>query len=104
MSLIPALLDPRWWALRKRFSDEYGGAYSEVNNAGYVVAIVSRGEQLLYEDVLGAVKVPISLHDKCIDARALKLEVSAARGKLILIRIELYFKNYQGYSVQVVQS
>lgn len=104
MKLFPTSLDPRWWSLKKRFASKYGGPFSEINNEGYVIAIVSRGEQLLYEDLSGIVKVSISLHDRCIDARTLGLEVSAFRRKLVLNRLELYFKKYQGYSVRVIES
>lgn len=40
------LFNPRWWMLKKRFSIGHPGPFAEVNTNGYVIAIVSRGEQV----------------------------------------------------------
>jgi hypothetical protein len=97
------LIDPRWWCLKKKFILKFSGEFSEINNEnGYVIAIVTRGEQLLYEDVIGAVTLNISLSG-CWVQKPLEYELcSAERIALILNRVESYFENYQGISVQAI--
>lgn len=102
MYLIPSFLDPRWWELRKRFSVEYGGPFSEVNRKGYVIAIINRGETLLYEDLQGLVHIPISIQAKSIDIKIVSDRLTKTRLDMVLGRVESYFLNIQGYTPRVL--
>lgn len=99
---ILTLFNPRWWMLKKRFSIDHQGPFVEVNENGYLIAIVSRGEELLYEDIVGVYKLQISLQGRWVHEMSKNSICSEARRSLILKRVKNYFEKYQGFKIRVI--
>ena len=99
--MLDNLLGLRWWALKRKFNAKYQGPFSEINSDGYFIAIVSLGEQFLYEDLIGEVLCPLFLNSKRIDIRP--MNVVGERRLLILQRISDYFEKYQGYKIEFIE-
>lgn len=101
ISKFLSVIDPRWWQLKKRFCKNFSGPLAEVNSNGYVIAVISRGEQLLYEDVLGQVKFEMSFSENDIDASVLDKLESKRRRKIVLNRVLRYFKVIRQMDIKV---
>lgn len=99
--MLDNLLGLRYWALKRKFNSKYHGPFSELNSDGYFIAIISRGEQLLYEDLIGEVRCSLFLNSKSIDIR--HMSVDGNRKLLILKRISAYFESYQGYKIELIE-
>lgn len=103
------MLNPRWHLIKAEVARHHAGPYVEENVLGYSIAIIYRGEQLLYTDSNGALIVEISVPGKWVDAASIRKwneiqRVSAVQRKMILNRIEEYFKNTQKLSIDVINA
>ena len=63
---------------------------------------MSRGEQLFYEDIVGASKLQISLQGRWVHDISKDSICSESRRSLILKRVQNYFEKYQGFKVRII--
>lgn len=115
-SKIPAMigkllriLNPRWHFLKKEVARQHIGPYVEKNEAGYTIAIICRGEQLLYSDENGNLVLEISIPRRWVDASSINKwdevsKVSKQQRMVVIGRIKRYFEDRQGFSVEIINS
>lgn len=107
ISRLLRIFFPRWYILKEEVARQHTGPYAERNSAGYTVAIICRGEQLLYTDENGALVLEISIPGKWVDAASIKKwdevgNVSEDQRSMIIERVQKYFETVQGFSIKII--
>jgi hypothetical protein len=103
------MLNPRWHLLKREIANQHVGPYVENNSEGYLIAIICRGEQLLYTDENGALVLEISIPGKWFDANSIGKwdevrDVSDLQRQTIIDRVRRYFNVFQGVDVNIISS
>lgn len=101
------VLNPRWHLIKSEIKNKHVGPYVERSSAGYTIAIICRGEQLLYTDENGALVFEISIPGKWVDAESSKKwdekrSLSEGQRLLVIDRIRKYFETTQGFSINII--
>lgn len=101
------MFNPRWHLLKKEIALQHAGPYVEKNSAGYTIAIICRGEQLLYTDENGALVLEISINGKWVDAASITKwneigQVTKGQRLMVIERVKKYFETSQGFSIKVI--
>ncbi|MCK6394606.1 hypothetical protein [Zoogloea sp.] len=101
------VLNPRWHLLKREVARQHAGPYVERSDAGYTIAIICRGEQLLYTDENGSLVLEICIPGRWVDASSISKwdevgSVSERQRATIVGRIKRYFEDRQGFSVHVI--
>jgi gamma-glutamyl-gamma-aminobutyrate hydrolase PuuD len=101
------MLNPHWHLIKAEVARQHAGPYVEKNVIGYTIAIICRGEQLLYTDMNGSLIVEISIPGKWIDAASIRKwdetrRVSEEQRSMVVDRIKEYFSKSQRIGVDVI--
>ena len=107
ISALLRMLNPRWHLIKCEVARQHTGPYVEKNVIGYTIAIICRGEQLLYADMNGSLIVEISIPGKWIDADSIRKwdetrNVSDVQRSMVVDRIKEYFTKIHEVGVDVI--